>query len=141
MSGHVGEGSSILPVLLWDYVEPPEFHRVMPPLYAGSWVAIEVAGMDLGNLDLGTDYHPLTWRDGLDPVLYDWVARYGPGDIRPADPDGPPPPPGSIDYVLLIGPLEPGRVDSAFHQWLESDYEHVFTSEPSGLANLYRFKG
>ena len=137
-SEFVDRGATILPVVTWEYLESPPFHRVMPPLYAGSWVATRTEGVDLGNLNPGTDYHPLVWRDDLDPVLYDWMARFGPGDITPSQPDGPPPEPGSIDYVLLIGPSKPGSVDPALERWLDDEYQRIYSSQPDGIAHLYR---
>jgi len=132
----VERDAAILSVSLWRYLEPP-FHRVMPPLYAGSWIATDRAGIDLGNLDLGTDYHPLRWRDDLDQNLFDWMARYGTGDLEPSRPDGPPPERGTIDYVLLLGPLTEDRMDLAFSLWLTDEYT-LIASSPNGIAHLYR---
>jgi hypothetical protein len=128
--------ASILSVSLWRYLEPP-FHRVMPPLYAGSWIATDRAGIDLGNLDLGTDYHPLRWRDDLDRNLLDWMARYGTGDLEPSRPNGPPPEPATIDYVLVLGPLTEDRMDQALSMWLRSEYT-LISASPNGIAHLYQ---
>lgn len=137
LGDEVEEGSTLLPVLLHEYLGPP-YHRVMPPLYASSWIAIERESVDLGNLDPGTAYHPLRWR-ALDEDVFRRMLDHGPGDLRrEADSSVADRADDEITYVLTIGPQD--RMDSRLSEWLAEEYEVVEASRAEGMAQLYRLR-
>jgi hypothetical protein len=115
----------------------------LPFLHAAGYIAAERTVVEYTNYEADLGYFPTVFREETNPYR---ALRWG-VEVLPPCPDFPryarrklPP----IDYMLVwsrrfADPAHP--CVSGTREHLARDYQLIFTSSPSGLAELYRRKG